>query len=281
MSFGQGGPGWGPGDQQTPDWAALADASATRNRRRKWLYIGGGALATAAVVAVVATVIVTAGSKDDGKSASALPSPPALPSDSAHPQPSFSKVAPPPPPNPHDFISDAKKDTAPLSVDTLFPGKSLTAGDRTYTKGATARTANCASATRGSLGSTLTADGCDQVFRATYVRDGVAVTIGVATFPTEAKALHAKQQAGIGLAPLAGSGVPGFCDGGHAVCRNLFNSYGRYAYFSISGYTNGKSVTKDDKNAFAAGDDLAEFTFRQIVARGQSEAQAAATAPAG
>lgn len=166
-----------------------------------------------------------------------------------------------------------------MSADTLFPGKTLKMGDRTYTKGPTARTTDCAAATRGSLGSALTSNGCDQVIRATYVRDGVAVTIGVATFETEAKALRAKQQAGIGLSPLAGEGVPGFCDGGHAVCRNLANSHGRYAYFSISGYTNGKSVTKDDKSAFAAGDDLAEFTFRQIVARGEAQAQAAATAP--
>ncbi|WP_371654211.1 MULTISPECIES: hypothetical protein [unclassified Streptomyces] len=284
MSFGQGGPAWGPGDNGngTPDWAALADEAAARGRKKRWLLIGGGAIATAAVVAIVATAIVSTGdSKNgaDGKSASELPSAQTLPSGTAEPQPSFSSVAPPPPPNPHDFISSAKKDKAPLSADTLFPGKTLKMGDRTYTKGPTARTTDCAAATRGSLGSALTSNGCDQVIRATYVRDGVAVTIGVATFETEAKALRAKQQAGIGLAPLTGDGVSGFCDGGHAVCRNLSNSYGRYAYFSISGYTDGKSVTKGDKNAFAAGDDLAEFTFRQIVARGEAQAQAAATAP--
>ncbi|MBD0745580.1 hypothetical protein [Streptomyces sp. CBMA152] len=283
MSFGQGGPSWGPGDNGTPDWAALADEAAARSRRKRWLLIGGGAVATAAVVAIVATAIVTTGGSKDGgdsKSASELPSPQTLPSDTAQPQPSFSSVAPPPPPNPHDFISSAKKDKAPLSADTLFPGKTLKMGDRTYTKGPTARTTNCASATLGSLGSALENNGCEQVIRATYVKDGVAVTIGVATFESEAKANQAKQQAGIGLAPLAGEGVPGFCDGGHSVCRNLSNSYGRYAYFSITGYTNGKSVTRGDKNAFAPGDDLSEFTFRQIVARGEAQASAAATAPA-
>ncbi len=55
MSFGQGGPSWGPGESRTPDWAALADESAARGRRKKWLLIGGGALATAAVAAIVAS----------------------------------------------------------------------------------------------------------------------------------------------------------------------------------------------------------------------------------
>ncbi|SCG11485.1 hypothetical protein GA0115260_114034, partial [Streptomyces sp. MnatMP-M27] len=45
MSYGQGGP-YGPGGPQppqpsTPDWSALADRSAARNRRRKLLFIGG------------------------------------------------------------------------------------------------------------------------------------------------------------------------------------------------------------------------------------------------
>ncbi|MFD9794833.1 hypothetical protein ACFWXK_28235 [Streptomyces sp. NPDC059070] len=277
MSFGQGGPAWGPGDNQTPDWAALADQAAARGRKKRWALIGGGALATAAIVAIVATAIVSSGSDGgpDGKSASELPSAQTLPSESAQPQPSFSSVAPPPPANPHDFISSAKKDRAPLSADTLFPGKSLRMGDRTYTKGATARTTDCSAATRGALAQALTAGGCEQVIRATYVKDGVAVTIGVATFENEAKATRVKQQASGSVVPLPGSGVPGFCDGGHVVCRNLINSYGRYAYFSVSGFTDGKNVTKADKDAFAAGDDLAEFTFRQIIARGESQARAA------
>ena len=66
MSYGQGGQGqapwdpWKPGSQQqsqwggqqtgaSPDWAALAEASETRNRRRRLLFIVGGAVATVAV----------------------------------------------------------------------------------------------------------------------------------------------------------------------------------------------------------------------------------------
>ncbi|KOU40170.1 hypothetical protein [Streptomyces sp. WM6378] len=279
MSFGQGGPAWGPGDQQTPDWAALADASAARSRRKKWLFIGGGAVATAAVVAVVATVIVNAGNKDDGKSASELPSPPALPSNSAQPGPSFSQVAPPPPPNPYDYVSNAKKDTAPLSADTLFPGKSLTLGSGVYAKGPTDKVTDCASVTQGSLGSALNGNGCRQVIRATFTKDGIAVTVGVAVFDTDTAATKAKEQANGGIASLSGSGVNTFCRGG-SVCRNTTNSYGRYAYFTTGGFANGKSVTKADGAVFTAGDELAKFTFDQIVARGRNQASAAATRPA-
>ncbi|MFE7774260.1 hypothetical protein ACFU5O_10210 [Streptomyces sp. NPDC057445] len=267
---------------QTPDWAALADASATRTRRRKWLLLGGGALATAAIAAIVATAVV---STDKGDSvatgdASELPTAPDLPNETGRPQPSFSSVAPAPPPNPKEFISSAEKDKAPLGADTLFPGKKLTMGDRVYAKGPTARTTNCATATQGSLGAALTANGCDQVIRATYTKDGVAVTIGVAVFPTEAQAKEAVKRSARNIAPLAGSGVKGFCKGG-PVCRFVGNSYGRYAYFTATGYLNGKSVTKGDTKAFRPGDDLAEFTFRQIVTRGERQASAAAAAPDG
>ncbi|MEV6394188.1 hypothetical protein AB0M39_05285 [Streptomyces sp. NPDC051907] len=328
MSFGQGGPQWGPGgqnqnpyggqgqapyggqdanayggqdlfgnrsaspdpfgqrgrtDDNTPDWAALADASAARTRRKRWLLIGGGALATAAVAGIVATAVVASNGDGDsnasGKNSSEFPAPPDLPKDTTQPQPSFSSVAPLPPPNPKDFISNEKKDTAPLSAETLFPGKKLTMGDRVYAKGGTARTGDCASATQGALGPILDRNGCDQVFRATYSKDGIAVTVGVAVFGAEAEAKKAVQQADGNVAPLAGSGVATFCKGG-PVCRFTANSYGRYAYFTATGYTQAKSVTKGDTKAFQTGDDLAEFTFRQIVRRGEAQASAAATAPA-
>ncbi|MFG2721652.1 hypothetical protein ACGFW5_25670 [Streptomyces sp. NPDC048416] len=279
MSFGQGGPGWGPGDQQTPDWAALADASAARSRRRKWLFLGGGAVATAAVVAVVAAVIVSAGSSDDGTSADKLPAPPALPSDSTQPQPSFSHVAPPPPPNPYDYVASAQKDKAPLGADTFFPGKSLTLGSGVYAKGPTDKVTACAAATQGTLGSTLDNNGCRQVIRATYTKDGVAVTVGVAVFDTDTAAKKAKEQASGTLASLSGSGVATFCRGG-SVCRSTTNSYGRYAYFTTGGFANGKNVTKGDTTVFTAGDELAQFVFDQIVARGRTQASAAAAQPA-
>ncbi|WP_405389122.1 hypothetical protein OG596_14945 [Streptomyces sp. NBC_01102] len=281
MSFGQGGPSWGPGDSGTPDWAALAEASAARGRRKKWLMIGGGAVATAAVAAIVATAVITTGGggkPGSGTNASELPGPADLPSESSVPQPSFSSVAPPPPPDPKDYIADAGKDKAPVTVDSFFPGKKLTMGDRVYAKGATNQTTSCAATTQGALGSVLTGNGCDQVIRATYRKDGVAVTVGLAVFGTEAEAKKTAQQAAGGIASLDGAGVPTFCRGG-SVCRRTANSYGRYAYFTVGGFTSGKNVTKADKAVFAVGDDLTDFTFRQIRHRGEVQASAAAAAP--
>ncbi|OEJ25507.1 hypothetical protein AR457_14600 [Streptomyces agglomeratus] len=294
MSFGQGGPSWGgPEGQQspqdpygthtapdTPDWAALADASAARARRKRWMYIGGGVLATAVVGAIVATAVVTTNSgtnTDNTNSASELPTPETLPTESAQPGPSFSSQAPPPPPNPRDFISSAKKDTLPLSADSLFPGKKLKMGDRAYAKGATNTTTSCSAATQGALGGVLANNGCDQVIRATYSKDGVAVTVGVAVFDTAAQAAKAKEQASGGLASLPGGGVPTFCRGG-SVCLRTANAYGRYAYFTVSGFTSGKNATTADKDVYTTSDDLAEFTFRQIHQRGKTQASAAAVA---
>ncbi|MFH8471293.1 hypothetical protein [Streptomyces sp. NPDC018000] len=284
MSFGQGGPSWGPEGTQTPDWAALADESAARSRRKKWLLIGGGVLATAAVGAIVATAVVSANNGNSptgsGKNASELPAPADLPSNTAEPEPSFSSVAPPPPPDPKDYISDARKDKAPITVDAFFPGKKLTMGDRVYIKGATQQTENCAAPTKSGLGSVLTTNGCEQIIRATYSKDGVAVTVGIAVFPTEARAKRAAQQSTGGIAALGGAGIPSFCPAG-TVCRRTANSYGRYAYFSISGFTDGRNVTTNDKNVYANGNDLTDFTFRQIHRRGELQASAAATAPTG
>ncbi|MFI1013637.1 hypothetical protein [Streptomyces sp. NPDC020965] len=303
MSFGQGGPQWGSGGQGqdpynsrqgnpdpfgapqtapgtgTPDWAALADASAARTRRRRRLIIGGGALATVAVAGIVATAIVTsADNRRDRTSPTGSSQLPGPPDGGSGPEPSFSSVAPPPPPNPKDFISSERKDTAPLSADTLFPGKKLTMGGRVYAKGATARTDTCSSAVQGGLGPVLRRNGCDQVFRATYRKDGIAVTVGVAVFGLEREAKRAVAQADGSVVPLAGAGVPTFCKGG-PVCRFTANSYGRYAYFTATGHTGGTSVTQGDTKAFRTGDDLAEFTFRQIVRRGETQASAAADAP--
>ncbi|GGX61743.1 hypothetical protein [Streptomyces minutiscleroticus] len=299
MSFGQGGPQWGSGgsgsqrpqwgDQgsgwggqagQSPDWAALAEASETRNRRRRWLLIGGGAIATIAVGAAVAVAVVSADGSDQASNrpSSGLPATADIPSGSDRPEPSFAKTSAPPPLDPKDFISSAKKDTAPLSADTLFPGTQLTMGETVYKKGPTDSTTNCASVARGTLPAILAKNGCTRVVRATYSKDGVAVTVGVAVFDTEAQAAKAKTDADSrsGVVSLPGSGVPTFCRA--AVCRSTTNSYGRYMYLTVAGFTDGKDVTTKDEKVFSTGDDLAEFAFRQIHRRGEAQASAAATA---
>lgn len=290
MSYGQGGPQsqWDPwkpnsqqpwnsgGDDQTPDWAALAEASETRNKRRKWLFIGGGVLATVGIGAAVAMAVVSAnGDNDASGDPTDLPASGALPSSSAT-APSFAPTSAPPPLDPKDFIASAKKDTAPLSATTLFPGTQLTVGDTVYKKGPTADTTNCSSAAGGTLPKVLTANDCTRLLRVSYLKDGVAVTVGVAVFDTEAQATKAKSEADAKsiVKSLTGDGITAFCNS--AVCRSTTNSYGRYAYFTIAGFTSGKDVTTKDTKVFSTGDDLAEFTFRQIRRRGEAQASAAA-----
>ncbi|MEV4503201.1 hypothetical protein [Streptomyces klenkii] len=258
---------------QTPDWDALADTTASRGRRRKWLLIGGGALATIAVAGTVAALVV--GSGKSGKAAG-LPSPQKLPSSPGSPEPSFSQVAPPPPPNPRDFIASADKDKAPLSTKTLFPHSKPSLDKRKYDRTATTTDNDCASAAQGGLGAVLTGNGCREVLRATYVRDGVAVTVGVAVFDTKAAADKAKEQSTGNIESLAGDG-PSFCRA--TACRLTANAEGRYAYFTVAGYTNGKAVPDDDKDALQAGRDVAGYTFRRIMARANAQAAASVATP--
>ncbi|WP_262064185.1 hypothetical protein [Streptomyces sp. STR69] len=292
MSFGQGGPQsqwdpWKPQSQQpwggnvddeTPDWAALADRAETRNRRKRLLLIGGGAVATIAVGTAVAMAVMSANGDDTASGQPTnLPASGSLPSTGAT-SPSFAPTSAPPPLDPKEFISSKAKDTAPLSAELLFPGTQLTMGSTVYKKGPTADTTNCASAAQSTLPKVLTANDCTRLMRVTYTKDDVAVTVGVAVFDTEAQAEKAKTQADTKsiIKSLSGKGVKPFCDG--AVCRTTTNAYGRYAYFTIAGFTNGTDVTTKDTKVFSIGDDLAEFAFRQIGRRGEAQASAAAAA---
>ncbi|WP_415952384.1 hypothetical protein [Streptomyces sp. KLOTTS4A1] len=275
-----GAPGTPPGAPGggTPDWAALADASATRTRRRRLLMMGGGALAVVAVATAVTLAVVSANGGDNGKAAGGQS--PSASDTAATPsqQPSFAETKPPPPPDPKDYISSADKDKAPLSAAGLFPGSEYTKGDATYDKGATAETKDCASAAKEPLDALLKKHDCTRFLRATYERDGVAVTVGVAVFDTEKQATKVKDAYEKGtVKSLKGKGVKPFCN--TTICRSTANSYGRYAYFTIAGFTNGKDVTTKDKKVFTAGDDIASLAFQQIHRRGEAQASAAVQNP--
>ncbi|MEU0070985.1 hypothetical protein ABZ027_15790 [Streptomyces sp. NPDC006332] len=269
---------WDNGTDQTPDWAALAEESETRNKRRRLLFIGGGALATVAVGTAVAMAVVSANGGDEasGKPTSQLPASGGVGSGSDTAAPSFEPTSAPPPLDPKDFVASKSKDTAPFGPEIMFPGKQLTMGSTVYKKGPTADTKSCAAAAKGTLPKVLNDNGCTRLIRVTYTKDKMAVTVGVAVFDTEAKAVAAKKQADKKsiVASLSGGGVKAFCDG--SFCRSTTNSYGRYAYFTIAGFTNGTDVTEKDTPVFTTGDDLAEFTFRQIRRRGEAQASAAA-----
>ncbi|WP_066930833.1 hypothetical protein [Streptomyces sp. NBRC 110611] len=275
MSFGQGGPFDGPGGSfsSTPDWDALAEESEARTRRKRWLWIGGGALAALAVAGIVAAAVISSGSDAPGGGPTAAPSSSgqAVPDD----KPSFPDVSVPPPPNPHDYISDPRKDTAPLTPATLFPQKSMVVGEHSYPRTETAGTGDCTAGVQGALVSSLSHNGCKQLLRATYAKDGVAVTIGVAVFDSPAQATKVMNENRPNLMPLPGSGVPsGFCQG--SKCQMTTNATGRYTYFTIAGHLDGTDVTSGDAAVRQISKDAGSYAFTRIAQRGKDQAAKAA-----
>lgn len=256
---------------RTPDWDGLADQEAARAaRRRKRLMFTGGAVAVAVIAAAVATAVVVSGGGSDDKP-QAAPTSAAGGTASQPPTPAPTSAAPAPP-NPLDVLSTAATDTAPLSPASLFPGRQFQLGGRTYARTATAVTPKCATGARTELAAALTANGCRQLIRVTYTHDDVAVTLGVAVFDDTAHAAKLQKSAHY-LGPLNGGGIKDFC---HAVsCQMTSNAVGRYAYFSIAGLKNGKTLTKTDTAARQAANDASDFAFQRIIQRGKD---AAATA---
>lgn len=274
MSFGQGGPFDGPGgSSSTPDWDALASESEAQSRRKRWMWIGGGALATVAVAGIVAAAVMSSG----GDAPSGNPTATASSSDQDVPddKPSFPDVSVPPPPNPQDYISDPKKDTAPLTPATLFAQKTMVVGEHSYPRTNTASTKDCTAAAQGALVSSLSHNGCKQLLRATYAKDGVAVTVGIAVFDSPAQATKVVNENKANLMPLPGGGVPpDFCQGTR--CRMATNATGRYAYFTIAGFLNGKDITGTEPKSRQIARDAGSYAFAQITQRGKDQAAKAA-----
>lgn len=249
-----------------PDWDALAAVNDRRSRRRRLLMAGGGVLAAAVVVA--ATLFLSG--NDGGKGAEADASPSSGTGNGASGEPEFPDVTPPPPPDPLAVISSVGKDTAPLSVDTIFPGKRFTLGDRAYTEGPTSSTEDCASVAAKGLGPVLSDNGCRRMLRATYTRDGVSVTVGVAVFDDRKSADTVRKRATGHIAPLTGKGVGKFCT--PVSCWSSTNAIGRYAYFTLAGLSDNKAVSSKETKAKQSGRDVSTFAFRQITQRGRDAA---------
>ncbi|NSC23383.1 hypothetical protein FM076_20405 [Streptomyces albus subsp. chlorinus] len=241
---------------------------------------GGGALATAAVAGIVAVAVVnedgSQGASD--KPSNSLPPSESIPDGSSKPpEPTF-KDDPPPPPPPKDFISDAKRDKAPLSAATLFPNKKVTINGRAYKLARTDTSKNCAEAAHAGLGPVLTRNGCDTLYRATYTRDGLAVTVGIAVFENTRTASRVKEGYQPNLVALPGGGVPDFCR--TVTCRTTANSLGRYAYFTIAGRTDGQASGAGDKQAQQTALDGSNYAYARVLQRGRAQSSQAAKEPA-
>ena len=144
----------------------------------------------------------------------------------------------------------AKKDTAPLSAGHPLPGQEADDGRprlRQGRHGPHRRTAP--SATQGALGAVLD----EQRLRPGHPRHlqqgrhrGHRRRRRLRHRGAGQEGRRSRRRAA--SPPLPGAGVPAFCQGGRSAARTS-NSYGRYAYFTVAGFTNGKDVTKGDTKA--------------------------------
>lgn len=270
MSFGQGDP-FGSGGS-TPDWAALAeDSERKRASRRRWMIIGGAALAAALVGGIVAVAVVSEGGGDpSGNPTQALPDPENLPPSPSQPQPSFEEKLPPAPPE--DYLKNPGKDKAPISTATLFPDQKVTVNGRDYMVAATDATTDCASAATDGLAPLLETNDCRKIFRATLERNGLAVTVGIAVFPSVKDATAIKTGYEPNVKALSGGDVSEYCT--RVVCRTTVNSLGRYAILTVAGHTNGEPAGDTDEPAKQTAVDGSNFGYARLIDRGQRQAEA-------
>jgi hypothetical protein len=229
--------------------------------------IGGG---------IAAGVGLTRGGGTHHDRAAAGPPSPASSAEAANtaapsPQPSPAAV------DPLVYLSTAAKDTAPLSEKVFFPA---VIPHTPWTRIAANATPNCASAVSPALAADLKAQSCKAVYRATYRSGSTAVTVGVAVFGDSGQAALAKRNARAGnVDPLYAKGTPPFCKA--VTCRMTVNALGRYAYFTVAGYTTGKPVPATDKEALNAGDSAATLVFDDLAARARAAAEARGSAAGG
>ena len=259
------------------DFVAMAERGESARRRKRRLRLATALVATGCVAAVGGTLLATgsAGRQHTAApksrataaaptTAAAAPStapttaaPTAAPSASAAPA---SLLA---------VLSAASSDSAPLTAAGLFPARATGPGGQVYSLVATTGS-GCAPAVTPPLAAVLAKNGCEQVFRASYTSGGTAVTVGIAVFAAAGPAAAVKSEATGNVESLAGGPLHPFCRG--VVCRLSVNSVGRYAYFTVAGYTDGKPVPAADTLALTAGADMERLVIQSLQARARAEA---------
>ncbi|MBC3843871.1 hypothetical protein GXW82_37655 [Streptacidiphilus sp. 4-A2] len=278
-----------PGDPAYDQFLAMSERKEQLDRRRRRIRWGAALVALCCLTAVcVALLTPSAAKRRQTAGSRPLPAPAApgalpshTPSSTPDPLPSKATDAPSTPARataPIALLSSAATDGAPLDAAVFFPPGPVGYQQQSYTRALTTAS-DCAAAFTPPLAAVLARNGCRTVLRASY-RDGTtAVTVGVAVFDSAAAAHAVEQQASGGnLLPLTGGGLPGFCHG--VPCRLTVDAVGRYAYFTVAGYTTGKPVPADDTSAYAAGAAMDQLVFDGLVARARSEAPTAPAAPA-
>ncbi|MEY9837261.1 hypothetical protein [Streptacidiphilus sp. EB103A] len=257
------------------------EAASASKRRRLWL--SAALVALLGLAGTGAALLTMHPAKQSTARAAASPSSPATtapaipvqqtPTDAPSATAAATSAAPTPSTlDPVRLLSAAATDTAPLSAVTLFPGKSVTVNSHSYTQALTT-TSTCVPAVTPNLAAVLAKNGCLKLFRASYSVGTTAVSIGVGVFDSAAQAAAVKAQYTAGnLEPLSGGSLPAFCH--DVACRMTVNAYGRYAYFTVAGYTDGKPVPAADTSALAAGQDMGRMVYENLFTRAKEEAAA-------
>ncbi|WP_152648392.1 hypothetical protein [Streptacidiphilus anmyonensis] len=274
-------PGMPEDDSPKPDLDELTQpyaATTVRRRRfrRRTVALGAAVVVLAGGAAAALTLGGNPGHRSHHTTAAAPTTPSAQPTTPSAVPSAVPSAQPTPSPtllDPLTLLSSAATDKAPLSAATLFPGKNITVNGHSYTQALTA-TSPCAAAASPALAGVLAKNGCQGVFRATYGNGSTEVTVGIAVFDSAAEANAVKAAAATGnISSLYGGPVKPFCQ--KQMCRISSNAVGRFAYFTVAGYPDGKPVPTNDTVALAAGNDLATLAFQNLAERGRAEAAAA------
>ncbi|EST30239.1 hypothetical protein N566_21665, partial [Streptomycetaceae bacterium MP113-05] len=227
-----------------------------------------------AVAGIVAVAVVSESGGPDDEPSQSLPTPEELPSSPSQPEPSFEEELPPAPPQ--DYLKNPEKDQAPISTGTLFPDTTITVHGREYRRAAVDSTKTCTDSSQGGLGAVLKENDCRQMFRATFHRDGLAFTLGIAVLGSEKDASAVKAGYEPNVESLSGGDVPGYCR--TVVCRTTVNALGRYALFTIAGHTDGTPAGDGDEPAKQVAVDGSTYGYSRLIDRGERQAAADAAA---
>ncbi|MDR3032427.1 MAG: hypothetical protein LBV78_04850 [Kitasatospora sp.] len=242
-----------------PDWQQLADereAQARRKRLMVTLSIGIGVAVLAAGGVAIALLSQGSDQPDPIASGSASPSAPA--SNSAKPSASGSA-------KPSTSSSPGKTLPPAITIDALFADQSLNIGGHNYVRKTTVTDTPCWKATGNGLGDVLSNANCDQLMRGTYYTGNTAVTVGVATFKSEADAAKAGNGLKGQIQPLFGKdNVTEFCR--NVACASTGRVAGRYLVFTIAGPISGGAGDQDPV-AQSSGKELDGY-FDQLLTKG-------------
>jgi hypothetical protein len=166
-----------------------------------------------------------------------------------------------------DPIASRETDTAPISIEELFGGDTITPAGAAgpYKVLATEELSNCADAGLDELAELLADVGCTQTVRGTLISpDGdFAATAGVLNLAdtAESDALRAAIDAGLdgGFAALRTDGEAE--ELGRAATMVGYNTYGHYLMFVVIGRTDGEPIEDADEPVRAIVSDLVDVWF--------------------